>query len=133
MHHNADHQAAGRRQACGILDEAMIAELRELDEGEDGLLIELVDMFREESARRVDELRKALEIADLAAAERIAHAMKSAASNIGAKQLSANWQQLELDTRKGNTLEQLQACFQRCLDAYEESTAALDELLGRSR
>lgn len=131
MHDSLDPARAPRRGTTPLLDAAMIAELRELDEGEDGLLTELVDMFCEETTRRVSELREALEQGDTGAAERIAHAMKSAAANIGAKSLSAHWQQLESDARAGAPTEGLRDRFQQCLESYEASTRALDALLGR--
>ncbi len=133
MHDSPNYGPTARRGKDALLDEAMIAELRELDEGGDGLLIELVDMFTEETTRRVDELRAAIESGDTGAAERIAHAMKSAAANIGARALSSEWQLLESDARSGRTPEELRATFQRCLRAYEESSAAMDRLLGRTQ
>jgi two-component system sensor histidine kinase/response regulator len=54
-------------------------------EGDRDLLNELLDLFSEESARNFLELQDAMQMGDAPLMERLAHTIKGAASNVGAK------------------------------------------------
>jgi two-component system sensor histidine kinase/response regulator len=54
-------------------------------EGDRDLLNELLELFVDESAKNLTELQEALRLGDAALLERLAHTIKGAASNVGAK------------------------------------------------
>jgi two-component system sensor histidine kinase/response regulator len=60
------------------------AAVLERVEGDVELLKQLVELFREDSARHLSDLRAALERGDVKAIERSAHALKGSTSNFGA-------------------------------------------------
>lgn len=81
----------------------------ELMDGERELLEEVLDLFRESTAERVQSLSDALPANDLSALAAGAHSIKGAAANVAAERLRALATQLELDARQGESddLEQL--------------------------
>jgi signal transduction histidine kinase/CheY-like chemotaxis protein len=71
------------------VDEALLAELRELGAGEEArFLDDLLDAFVRENTERVRALHEALDRDDVAAVRRLAHALKGSTANIGACRLS---------------------------------------------
>lgn len=78
-----------RREPSPSLDESVILGLRELQEpdGPD-ILAEIVNMFLGDAARRLDELRDALEDGDLSTIERLAHTFKGTAGSVGALRMA---------------------------------------------
>ena len=71
------------------VDPAAIADLRALqDDGEDGLLAELIALFLEDAALRLERLWDALGRGDAEVVEREAHALKGASGNFGARPLA---------------------------------------------
>lgn len=88
-----------------ILDEGVIHSLLELG-GADGieLLVELIDLFIDDSAERVRNLRIACERGEADGAARAAHALKSASANIGALGLSKFCRRLEADAKAASPI-----------------------------
>lgn len=78
-----------RREPSPSLDESVILGLRDLQEpdGPD-ILAEIVNMFLGDAARRLDELRDALEDGDLSTIERLAHTFKGTAGSVGALRMA---------------------------------------------
>jgi HPt (histidine-containing phosphotransfer) domain-containing protein len=69
--------------------------------GED-FLVELVDVYLEDTPNRVAQLREAFSAGDTATLVREAHTLKSSSANVGALRLSALAKQMELAGRSGN-------------------------------
>ncbi len=79
------------------LSEGVIAPLRELhNTPPGGQLADLVALFTAESSRRVAELRDAITTRDGPAIERLAHALRGAGANVGARLLPRLCERLEL-------------------------------------
>lgn len=81
------------------IDHALIAELRELADGDPAFLADLYTTFRDDGARRLGELSGALDRADWSALTRAAHGLKGAAATIGARGLSELCRALEVDLK----------------------------------
>jgi len=99
----------GRRQAVPPPADQSLASVEVLDEagllavvsGHPDLLGELAELFLEDSARRLLEIRKALDSADFAGLERAAHTLKGSASSLCGKRAAELALRLEelADTR----------------------------------
>ena len=109
-----------------LLDLPTLRNLVDLDDGSTSLVAEMTALFREDSPRRIREIRAALQDGAAEAASRTAHALKGGAGAIGAKALRALAAELEVLTRDPAatvpeaTLEQLEATFQATLQALED-------------
>ncbi|HEX9080824.1 MAG TPA: Hpt domain-containing protein [Holophagaceae bacterium] len=108
-----------------LLDLPTLQNLVDLDDGSTGLVAEMTALFREDTPRRIQELRQALALADADGFSRAAHALKGGAGAIGARLLRSQAAELEALGRGGSTqvpagaLEQLETTFQESLDALE--------------
>ena len=88
------------KAAQDVLDAGVIQGLRELGGEQDpGLLLELIDLYLTDAPQRMAEIEQSLAAGDWKLLERAAHTLKSASANIGALNLSALCQQLELKAR----------------------------------
>lgn len=64
-------------------------------EGESDLIIELVDLYAEDSPRRLDTIRGALAAGDLEALRRAAHGLKGSSASLGARRVEILCEKLE--------------------------------------
>jgi HPt (histidine-containing phosphotransfer) domain-containing protein len=79
-------------------DAAVVAELRELL-GDD--LDDLLEAFRHDALVRLQQARDASQRQDLATLAQLAHSLKGAAANLGARRLARACEVLEADARDG--------------------------------
>lgn len=86
-------------QLLDVLDQARLAELRELGDGDDTLLAELVEVFLRDTPERIGALHEAFAQHDDHALRMISHALKGSSRNIGAKRLADACQTLELTAK----------------------------------
>lgn len=102
--------------------------------GEDAaaeLIQELLDLFRQESAPRVDLLRQALSAKDTQSIVKHAHSIAGASGNLGAYRLSQLCRQLEVEARQGFSPAVLligahvRTEFDRAIRTFDEEIAAL--------
>lgn len=109
-----------------ILDAETIRALVELGGEEDpGLVEELVELFVDDASRRVQGILAALEHGDFEAIARAAHALKSAAANLGAFTFSGACRELENRARHGDDFVEP---AQRVTRMFPEVTDALAQL-----
>jgi len=66
-------------------------------------LLELIDVYLDDTPARLAILQKAVEAGDIAELIRQAHTLKSSSANVGAMELSALAKALELAGRNGET------------------------------
>lgn len=91
-----------------ILDPSVLEGLRELDDGEGGILRETVDVFLETTPERLEGMKHALESGDNGTVERLAHTLKSSSGIVGGRRMMAACAQLEKESGHGS-LEQAAA------------------------
>ena len=84
-----------------IIDPVMIEQLRDLDNGDGELLVELIEMFIADLAVHLAEISTAAGRDDHATIARAAHALVGSAANIGAGRLSGMARALERATAAG--------------------------------
>ncbi len=70
------------------LEEAQVA-------GEPDLVVELLDLYVEDTPRRLDAIRGALAASDLASLRRAAHALKGGSASLGARHMTVLCEKLE--------------------------------------
>ena len=115
-------QPAVTAPATNALD---IAAALERVEGDRELFEELARLFAEECRKNIPEIRRALERYDAQLLERLAHTMKGAAANLGAKNVSEAAFALEKQARSGaldhagESIENLQQEIDRLLPEIE--------------
>ena len=77
------------------VDVAAIARLREIADGDLTFLKEVFSAYQTDTAKRLVDLRSALETGDAKGMRRTAHTIKGSSLNVGAKNLTAYCHQLE--------------------------------------
>lgn len=108
-----------------VLDLEVIESLRELGgEDEPDLLLELVDLFLDDSQRRIEQMQLALERGNLEEVARAAHTIKSAAANMGARLLSGLCTEIEALARQSRT-GGLEERARSCAVVFEATAEAL--------
>jgi FOG: HPt domain len=86
-----------------ILDDAVLAELRESTGGDDDFVRELVDAYVGEATGYLDAMTAAAAAADAAAIVRPSHTLKSSSATMGAMRLSAICRGIEEAARAGRS------------------------------
>ena len=85
------------------LDQSVLQGLRELqEEGEPDFLTELIDIFLEDSAGLVQELKDAINAQDLSRVRQAAHTLKGSSGNLGANAFSKMCYEMELCGRNND-------------------------------
>jgi HPt (histidine-containing phosphotransfer) domain-containing protein len=109
-----------------ILDENIIAELRESVGGDDSFVAELAAAYLAEGPDYIRALEDAVERADVAAAVRPAHTLKSSSASLGAMRLSEISRGIEHAAREGSS-DGLAEAVQDLKAAWEQTVAAMNE------
>ena len=87
---------ADRPSGSQIIDESVLADIRALERaGPTDLLAKVVTIYLEESSRLVPQLTAAARAGVGAATSAVAHSLKSASANVGAKRLAALCAEIE--------------------------------------
>lgn len=84
-----------------ILDPHAIEALRALNPGDDSFFSDLVDIYLDDSPKRIAEIEHALTEGDARRLTLAAHSLKGSSANFGADRLRAASEQLELLGRQG--------------------------------
>ncbi len=85
------------------LDENVLAGLRDLqEEGEPDFLTELIDIYLEDSARLVEEIRSAVKEGEVNRVRNAAHTLKGSSGNLGANAFSRLCYEMELAARNND-------------------------------
>ena len=113
-----------------LLDLATLQNLVELDDGGTGLLSEMIDIFREDTPRRLRDILGAADRGQAEELSRAGHALKGGAGALGAEALRHLAARVEGLGRSGSAAldpelaERLQTTFQASLEALEAYVAA---------
>jgi CheY-like chemotaxis protein len=111
------------------IDPAAIANLRELDDGKDGLLHEVIELFLAETPPRLDAIAAAVGASDTEALWRAAHALRSGAANLGATRVVRLCDMVEKRGRAG-LLEGMVELTAELRQATDAALRALREIGG---
>ena len=84
-----------------ILDQDVLASLRDLDDGEGDIMRETIEVFLSTTPSRIDGLDVALATGDLETVERLAHTLKSSSGMVGGQRMTEVCKRLEHLTRSG--------------------------------
>ncbi|MCZ8256625.1 MAG: Hpt domain-containing protein, partial [Polaromonas sp.] len=71
-----------------LMDWSRLEQFKEFDDDERTMTREVIALFTSDAPNRINDIREALEASDSAELSRAAHALKGAASNVGAEALS---------------------------------------------
>jgi len=111
------------------IDYAILHALEEDMAGNDSeIMLELIDIFLDDSPARLDSIGQAMEEGDLRKAEINAHSLKSSAATFGALGLSTLCQRMELCARTGQ-----QKCLSEALKAARLEFASAQVALREQR
>jgi two-component system, sensor histidine kinase and response regulator len=92
----ADADTAALNEEATVLDESVLADLRELqEEGEPDILEELIELYLEDAPSQIAALGEAVEAGEAQTVERIAHTLKGSSGNMGATRMTAVCSELE--------------------------------------
>ncbi|MFN7958809.1 MAG: Hpt domain-containing protein [Holophagaceae bacterium] len=110
--------------ASDLLDLTTLRNLVDLDDGGDGLLSEMITIFREDTPRRIQDILAAIDRGSAEELSRTAHALKGGAGALGASALRGLAAELEALGREGSThpatqAGQLEGTFLASLAALE--------------
>jgi PAS domain S-box-containing protein len=98
----ADPAAGSASEALDPVDVSVLEALSQLDDpGGPSLRDELIDIFLRDAPLKHAALREALAAGDRAALERVAHALKGASGNLGARPLAQLCARIEASARAG--------------------------------
>ena len=111
---------------CATLDRLVIASLRgSVDPGQPDPLNELIQLFLEDSATRINRIEVALKSGDTAVAAAAAHTIKGSASNLGAQKLAKLLLELEKLVKAG-ALEAARESFPTVKAEFEKVRTILE-------
>ena len=86
-----------------VIDDAVLAELLELDRLSPGVLERVVRIYLDQAPTILKELRAAVDESEPERFSKAAHSLKSSSMNVGAKTLSVLCKELEALGRSGST------------------------------
>ncbi|MBI3131761.1 MAG: PAS domain S-box protein [Acidobacteria bacterium] len=112
----------------GILDESTLGQLRELDDGGNGLIREMFGLFLEDVPLRIESMKQHLAEGDVTSLGQDAHALKGGSGSLGANRLRHLCADLEKAGREHRLTDAAQILPQ-VLTAYDEAKAALEAYL----
>ena len=121
-----------------LLDLVTLQNLVELDDGGHTLLEEMLEIFRDDTPRRIQDILAAAAKGEAEELSRAAHALKGGAGALGAKALRYPAADLEALGRDGSAdagpdLEaRLEACFQSSLEALQIYLTELKQRPGQA-
>lgn len=113
-----------------VIDPEAINNLRELSSGDDEFLVEIIDIFLDDTPKRIAELGSCLAAGDLETFSRAAHSIKGSAANLGALSLRAAAEKLEHHAREQG-LNDTQGMIDEIKNAFAQAKTELDKIAGR--
>ena len=115
-----------------VIDSTTIEALHALG-GEDdpGLVLELIELYLDDAADRVQTIGAAWEVGVLDAVARAAHALKSASANIGALCFSSACKDVEIGAKAGDA-SAITENVAACTAMFREVQRALAEMRSQS-
>lgn len=116
-----------------ILDLEVMEQLLSLDDGELGLLEEMLILYQEDTPDRLVALEHTLVCKDMSDMADVAHAIKGAASTMGAPKVRGFAAELESAGRLDKVDVDLGLLLEQLKEAYQESVVALEGFVAGRR
>jgi len=91
-------------------------------------VVEMAQLFLDEAAKSLDDLKRNRDLGDWRQVSRIAHSLKSSSATLGLMRLSAACKALELDTKGGLSTPQTRTLATILLDEFEKARPTLKGL-----
>lgn len=110
-----------------LVDWSRLEQFREFDDDDLSTTQEVIALFASESPLRINDIRTALSACDSAALSRAAHALKGAASNVGAQALSESCGLLEQSCLEGQWPADAAAQVGRIVGFSDKTCQALSD------
>ncbi len=114
-------------QSNTAIDQSVFDELFATTGGDPAFLNELIDTYRADSLKLVEQMRAALAANNVDEFRRAAHSLKSNSANLGATTLSSLAKELEMIARAG-TLDGAAERLPRVEAETEQARAALEQM-----
>jgi HPt (histidine-containing phosphotransfer) domain-containing protein len=128
-----DPSRPGDDAFAGNLDLSIMEQLLGLDEGASGLLEEMLVLYREDTPDRLKAMDRALAAGDMKELADVAHAIKGAASTMGAPKVRTVAAELEAAGRAGHFDREPLLMLEELNGAYLESVKALEAFLAHQK
>jgi len=112
-----------------VLDPDTMQQLLDLDDGGMGLLQEMYELFRDDTPPRIALLEEAIRSSNMAQIGDTAHAVKGAASTMGAPKVRGFAQSLEAGARTGSFPETPSELLVKLKAAFAEALAGLEAFI----
>jgi HPt (histidine-containing phosphotransfer) domain-containing protein len=109
-----------------ILDDNVIAELRDSVGGDDAFVADLAATYLAEGPQHLKALEEAVAAGDIAAAVRPAHTLKSSSASLGAMRMSELSRGIEFAAREGRA-DGLADAVTEVKSAWDQTVAAMKE------
>jgi two-component system, sensor histidine kinase and response regulator len=111
--------ASVETSACDVVDIVLLRSLEDVQmEGEPDLIVELIDLFIEDTPQKLFALQRGLDASEPLAVRRAAHNLRGSSANMGARRMAAVCVELE-DAGRCESLEGTQMLLTRLADEYE--------------
>ena len=111
------------------LDLSVMDQLLNLDDGELGLLKEMLGLFKTDTPDRIRAIEATLASEELDDAADVAHAIKGAAGTMGAPRLRAIAAELEAGGRKGSFSIDPGLLLEQLKETYADAVLALETFI----
>jgi HPt (histidine-containing phosphotransfer) domain-containing protein len=125
----SQNDAIPPRAAEGVLDPGTLRQLLDLDDGELGLIQEMCQLFAEDMPPRILAMEAAIKAGQREEMGDVAHAVKGAASTMGAPRVRAVALALETLGRLGQSEESAEALLERLKVEYTAAQEALQAFI----
>ena len=112
-----------------ILDLPTLQQLLDLDDGELGLIKEMLQLFLEDTPQRIDALDVAIQSGNSEELGDVAHAVKGAAATMGAPQVRALALALETAGRMGKTEVDPSVLVAKLREEFQKAVTGLEEFI----
>jgi len=133
MARHVDPSRLGVYASLEVLDMGIMDQLLNLDDGAFGLLEEMLALYKEDTPDRIKAMVATLAANDMADLADVAHAIKGAASTMGAPRVRGIAATMEGAGRSGKWDEDPQMLMALLQETFEESFGAIEDFIAANK
>ena len=119
--------------SADTLDLSVMEQLLSLDDGELGLLEEMLVLYKEDTPERIQAMELTLVSGDMTEMADVAHAIKGAASTMGASKVRSIAAELEAGGRQGKCATEPRVLMQQLNEAFVQSCLAMESFVAQQK